>query len=272
MPSQSFIPSPYLIPVSYFHWTPYVMCLVVPFSGSYPWNPAPCWFRRDITCPRQLYAPACLLSHFSCVWLFVTLWVIPHQAPLSMGSSSQEYCNPIHGLTCPPPGDLPHSGSEPTFLMSPALVGGFFTSSATWEAVCTDLYKGWGGVTTFTSASRVGEYSWTFECFADFRFPGLTLCSLDIKSSILLYLKLSAFPPFSSLPLSPSSKAAFRDSKSFPPHWGRHGPTHWAWTWVNAHHEHRGHPGTHPDWEPNPPQTIRHISQEWEGGSSCFLF
>ena len=136
--------------------------------------------------------------------------------------------------------DLPHSGSEPTFLMSPALLGGFFTSSATWEAVCTDLYKGWGGVTTFTSPSRVGEYSWAFECFADFRFPGLTLCSLDIKSSILLYLKLSAFPPFSSLPLSPSSKAAFRDSKSFPPHWGRHGPTHLAWTWVNAHHEHRG--------------------------------
>jgi len=33
----------------------------------------------------------CLLSHFSRVWLFVTLWTIVHQAPLSMGFSRQEY-------------------------------------------------------------------------------------------------------------------------------------------------------------------------------------
>ena len=31
------------------------------------------------------------LSHFSCVWLFATLWVIAHQAPLSLGFSRQEY-------------------------------------------------------------------------------------------------------------------------------------------------------------------------------------
>ena len=33
----------------------------------------------------------------------------------------------------PPPGDLPHPGTKPTFLMSPALTGGFFTTSATWK-------------------------------------------------------------------------------------------------------------------------------------------
>ena len=38
------------------------------------------------------------------------------------------------GLPCPPPGDLPDPGMEHTSLMSPALAGGFFTSSATWEA------------------------------------------------------------------------------------------------------------------------------------------
>ena len=27
----------------------------------------------------------CVLSHFSYVWLFVTLWIVAHQAPLSMG-------------------------------------------------------------------------------------------------------------------------------------------------------------------------------------------
>ena len=31
-------------------------------------------------------------------------------------------------------GDLPHPGIEPASLMSPALAGGFFTTSTTWEA------------------------------------------------------------------------------------------------------------------------------------------
>ena len=33
------------------------------------------------------------------------------------------------------PGDLPDSGIEPRSLVSPALGGGFFTTSATWEAI-----------------------------------------------------------------------------------------------------------------------------------------
>ena len=52
-------------------------------------------------------------------------------APLSMGFSRQESWS---GLPCPPPGDLPSPGMEPE---SPALMGGFFTTGATWEAhVC----------------------------------------------------------------------------------------------------------------------------------------
>ena len=38
------------------------------------------------------------------------------------------------GLLCPPPGDLPDSGIAPVFLIFPALAGGFFATSATWEA------------------------------------------------------------------------------------------------------------------------------------------
>ena len=34
----------------------------------------------------------------------------------------------------PPPGDFPDPESEPTSLTSPALAGGFFTTSAAWEA------------------------------------------------------------------------------------------------------------------------------------------
>ena len=75
--------------------------------------------------------PICMLSHFSSVWLFASLWNVAHQAPLSMRFSRQEYWS---GLSCPLPGDLPYLGMEPTSLMSPALAGGFFTTSATWEA------------------------------------------------------------------------------------------------------------------------------------------
>ena len=48
------------------------------------------------------------------------------------GFSRQEYWS---GLLCPPPGDLPIPGIEPTSLMSPALIGRFFTTSVTWEAL-----------------------------------------------------------------------------------------------------------------------------------------
>ena len=38
------------------------------------------------------------------------------------------------GLPCPPLGDLPNPSIEPMSLTSPALMSGFFTISATWEA------------------------------------------------------------------------------------------------------------------------------------------
>ena len=74
---------------------------------------------------------ACVLSNFSRVRLFVTPWTAALQAPLSMGFSRQEFWS---GLPCPPPGDLPNPGIEPASLMSPALAGGFFTTSATWKS------------------------------------------------------------------------------------------------------------------------------------------
>ena len=73
----------------------------------------------------------CMLGHFSHVQLFVTLWTLAHQAPLSMGFTRQKYWS---GLPCPPPADLPNPGIEPKSLLSPALAGGFFTISATWKA------------------------------------------------------------------------------------------------------------------------------------------
>ena len=47
-----------------------------------------------------------------------------------LGFSRQEYWS---GLPCPPPGDLPDPGIEPTSVTAPALAGKFFTTSSTWE-------------------------------------------------------------------------------------------------------------------------------------------
>ena len=51
-----------------------------------------------------------------------TPWIVPHQAPLFMAFSRQEYWS---GLPFPSPGDLPDPRIEP---MSPALAGRIFTT------------------------------------------------------------------------------------------------------------------------------------------------
>ena len=60
----------------------------------------------------------CVLSHFTCDWLFVTL-----RAIASVHGILQVRI--WSGLLCPPPGDLPHPGIKPAALMSPALAGRF---------------------------------------------------------------------------------------------------------------------------------------------------
>ena len=94
----------------------------------------------------------CACCHFSRVRLFVALWTVAHQAPLSMGFSRQEDWS---GVPCPPPGDLPKAGIEPPPLTSPALAGSFFTTSTTWEA---------HGVLTL-NAKYLLFYSWAVSPF-----------------------------------------------------------------------------------------------------------
>ena len=53
-----------------------------------------------------------------------------------MGFFRQEYWS---GLSFPSPGDLPDLGIEPASLKSPVLAEGFFTTSATWEALSCAL-------------------------------------------------------------------------------------------------------------------------------------
>ena len=65
-----------------------------------------------------------------------------HQAPPSLGFSRQEHWS---GLPYPPPGDLPNPGIKPAPLISPALAGGFFTTSTTWQGL---RYVKWPSVPT----------------------------------------------------------------------------------------------------------------------------
>ena len=62
----------------------------------------------------------------SVIWLFVTLWTVTCQTPLSMGFSRQEYWSE---LLYPPPGYLPNPGIEPVSLASPTLADRVFTTA-----------------------------------------------------------------------------------------------------------------------------------------------
>ena len=73
----------------------------------------------------------CVLSRFSHVQLFVTLWIGARQAPHPWDSPGNNAGVGCHALL---QGILSYLGIEPASLMSPALAGRFFTTSATWEA------------------------------------------------------------------------------------------------------------------------------------------
>ena len=60
--------------------------------------------------PLHTQVCICVLSRFIRVRLFVILWTLAQQAPLSMAFSRQEYWS---GLPCPPPGHIPDPVIEP---------------------------------------------------------------------------------------------------------------------------------------------------------------
>ena len=72
--------------------------------------------------------PACLPSRLSRVQLCATLWTIARQALLSVAILQARM---LEWVAMPSSWDLPNPGIEPVSLMSPALAGGFFTTSAT---------------------------------------------------------------------------------------------------------------------------------------------
>ena len=68
------------------------------------------------------FALISVLSCFSHIWLFATIWTIAHQAPLSMRFPRQEYWN---GLPCPPAGESSWS-RDGTLIF--CIASGFFSA------------------------------------------------------------------------------------------------------------------------------------------------
>ena len=114
------------IPILKWRWTNTVICL----SEGKIWNTNTWQVREYRQSPYQVNShlldivkissypgtkimTSYVLSCFSPVQLFATLWTEVGQTPLSMGFSKQEYWNE---LSCPPPGDLPDQGSNPHLL------------------------------------------------------------------------------------------------------------------------------------------------------------
>ena len=108
------------------------------------------WINTQMRCSKtdnnlvaRTRVHACMLSHFSCVQLFATLWTLACQASLPLRLSREEYWS---GLPCPSPGTLPYPGIESVSLISPALTGKFFTTSAPWEAPRTRVLPRYSGL------------------------------------------------------------------------------------------------------------------------------
>ena len=78
---------------------------------------------------RGAHAPSGLVHAKSLQSCLTLCDPVDHSPPGSSvsGTLQQEYWS---GLPCPPPGDLPDPGIEPTTCIA----GGFFTTSAAWEA------------------------------------------------------------------------------------------------------------------------------------------
>ena len=136
-----------------------------------------------------------MLSCFSFVSLFATLWTVAHQVPLSMGFSRQEYWS---GLPCPPAGDLSNPGIKPMSFMSPALAGRFFTTSSTWEAWPALHFYGipqnpiWG---VFKIIRKIGRIviinKLTFKRYCLNSYHRFTIC---VAVGLLALIQVQKFP------------------------------------------------------------------------------
>ena len=98
------------------------------------------WRHNILICFTHKIAVVAYCQLLNRVRLFVTPWIIAHQAPLSIGLSRREYWS---GLPFPSPQELPNPGTEPG---SPALQTDSLPSelqgSSYIKYLSVDIYKG----------------------------------------------------------------------------------------------------------------------------------
>ena len=132
----------------------------------------------------KIYGNLCMLSHFSHVQLFATLWTVVCQAPLPMGFSRQEYRSV---LPCPPPGDLPDPWIKTASLMSPALQASLqqlYSEQFYWHQFSNSICSLGVAVSHFDDSHNISNlYSITI----------FVVLVLD-QWSLLLLLQLSCMP------------------------------------------------------------------------------
>ena len=87
-----------------------------------------------------MYIYLCIHAQsLSCGPLFVTLWTVAHQAPLSMEFSRKECWS---GLPFPPPGNHPDPGIKFMSPASPVLTGRFFNTEPPRKPhICVHIYN-----------------------------------------------------------------------------------------------------------------------------------
>ena len=134
----------------------------------------------------------CMLNCFNHVQLFLSLWTVTYQAPLSLDAPGKDAEVGCHALL---QGNLPGSEIKQVFLKSPALARGFFTTSPTWEAP-----KVWIHQLKVSSNSLS-----TFSPSTDFSSCGLALLSLQHQTHLDHYHRLNAVFPTPTPPPPPAA-------------------------------------------------------------------
>ena len=150
---------------------------------------------------QEACIPACVLSCFSHVQLFVTLWTVAHQAPLSMGFSRQEYGVGCHSLR---QGIFPHQESSP--CLSSVLTCRLFTTSTTRETPHVASVQ-FSSVQSF-SRVRLSATPWIAARQASLSITN-SRSSLRLTSNQSVMPISSSVVPFSSCPQSLPASESF---------------------------------------------------------------
>ena len=152
-----------------------------------------------------------MLSCFSHLQLFVTLWTAVHQASLSMEFSRQKYWS---GLPFPILGYLPNPGMEPMSLMSPALAGGLFTTNTTWcfkpvihhpsnsDSAVQSLSGAWLFATPWTAAHQASLSITNSQTLLKLMSIVLVMPSNHLTLHCPFYARLQFFPTSGTFPVS----------------------------------------------------------------------